>query len=162
MLKKPKRSILSSMHAPCLPGWRSIGKGTARTKSNVRVLQEASSLAEALQAAQRDALQAAQQAEEAERRIEAAEAAAEQLRGQQAQQSRLSEELRQALSSNQQLASQVEEASSQSSQVQIPIISWCCHQPQPCLIKALLRLVCAIAAHARYVQWRGASLALGC
>ena len=126
------------------------------------VPQEASSLAEALQAAQRDALQAAQQAEEAERRIEAAEAAAEQLRGQQAQQSRLSEELRQALSSNQQLASQVEEASSQSSQVQIPTISRCFYQSQPCLIKALLRLVCALTADARYVQGRGASLALGC
>ena len=89
----------------------------------MRVPQEASSLAEALQAAQRDAQQAAQQAKEAEKRAGAAEAAVEQLRGQQAQQARLSEELRQALSSNQQLASQVEEASSQSSQVQIFVSS---------------------------------------
>ncbi len=61
--------------------------------------------------------EAVREAEAAEQRAREAQAAAEQARGQQARQSALSEELRQALSQNQQLASQLEDVSAQSSQV---------------------------------------------
>ena len=57
------------------------------------------------------------EAEAAEQRAREAQAAAEQARGQQARHSALSEELRAALSQNQQLASQLEDVTAHSSQV---------------------------------------------
>lgn len=64
--------------------------------------------------------EAVRHAEAAEQRAREAEAAAAQARSQHTRQSALSEELRQALSQNQQLASQLEEVSVRSSQVRRP------------------------------------------
>jgi len=61
--------------------------------------------------------EAVREAEAAEQRAREAQAAAEQAREQQVRHTALSEELRQALSQKQQLASQLEDASSHSSQV---------------------------------------------
>ena len=61
--------------------------------------------------------EAVREAEAAEQRAREAQAATEQAQEQQVRHSALSEELRQALSQKQQLASQLEDASTQSSQV---------------------------------------------